>query len=480
MQGKKRSVASRIFFSNTCMVLVTLLIFLLVNVGIIKVCADVLKVNIITSSELQANTFSAQNLLESWSPSASEQAYASLAGELEKNGFRLCIQSGKHTIFSNISERSWTESDDLSDYLVADDAVHIFVISNTTILSRYDAAQDMELYAIAGEHSETYWLHEKGFLLFVLLFLVDGLLCIGALLLMSQLFTRNLTRHILAPLEELRNGAARMKRGILTQPVFYHGDVEFEQVCDTFNEMQQALLQERGKNKKYETARTEMIAGISHDLRTPLTAIRGTIKGLQDGIADTPEKQKKFLDIAYRRTLDMNVLLQKLFYFSKLETGNMPLELEKADMTEFLSAYSNTAQEVYAEQNVRIHCSLSHVPCYVSIDRSQMKRILDNLLENSRKYAQADALTISISLSSDALNHTITFSDNGCGVPAEKLPHIFEQFYRGDESRNQSDGNGLGLYIVKYLTEAMGGTVSARNESGLAVCIQLPHCKENP
>lgn len=86
---------------------------------------------------------------------------------------------------------------------------------------------------------------------------------------------------------------------------------------------------EKEKNYKYEKARTDMIAGISHDLRTPLTAVRGTIKGLMDGVASTPERQNRFLKTAYRRTGDMDVLLNQLFYLSKLETGNMPLNLKK-------------------------------------------------------------------------------------------------------------------------------------------------------
>ena len=95
------------------------------------------------------------------------------------------------------------------------------------------------------------------------------------------------------------------------------GDAEFEDVCITFNHMQEHILREQEKNRKYEKARTDMIAGISHDLRTPLTAIRGTIKGLMDGIAATPEMQEKFLQAAYRRTGDMDGLLNQLFYVSK-------------------------------------------------------------------------------------------------------------------------------------------------------------------
>ncbi len=132
-------------------------------------------------------------------------------------------------------------------------------------------------------------------------------------MIISQIFTKNLTNHIMEPLDALSEGAKRIKGNDLSQDITYTGDIEFEDVCDTFNDMQKHILEEQEKNRKYENARTDMIAGISHDLRTPLTAIRGTIKGLMDGIASSPEKQNQFLQAAYRRTGDMDMLLNQLF-----------------------------------------------------------------------------------------------------------------------------------------------------------------------
>ena len=215
-----------------------------------------------------------------------------------------------------------------------------------------------------------------------------------------------------------------------------------------------------------------MIAGISHDLRTPLTAVRGTIKGLLDGVASTPEHQKKFLETAYRRTGDMNVLLNHLFDLSKLETGNMPLHLQTVDLNDFIRKYVAGKQE-FPEKGVELSADLKGSAAYVSVDPEQLQRIFDNLLENSRKYGGAEPLKIRIALNREDGDFCICFSDNGAGVPEEKLPYIFDEFYRGDESRNKKEGNGLGLYIVKYLTEAMGGSVRAENAGGLAIFMKL-------
>ena len=309
---------------------------------------------------------------------------------------------------------------------------------------------------------------------FILLFLVDGVFRILALVAVSQIFTRNLTKHIMEPLDELNEGARRVQENNLTQDILYVGDAEFEKVCTTFNNMQEHILEEQEKNRKYECARTDMIAGISHDLRTPLTAIKGSIKAMLDGVAATPEMQEKFLNAAYRRTGEMDVLLNQLFYLSKLETGNMPLDIREINLTDFLAKYVCGKQEVLNQTEIELHAVLQERNYFAKIDPEQMQRILDNLVENSVKYSEKSPVHVEISLKSEKEKLHLRVSDDGTGVDEEKLPHIFEEFYRGDESRNKKEGNGLGLYIVKYLIEAMGGSVRAYNENGLVIEMELP------
>lgn len=309
---------------------------------------------------------------------------------------------------------------------------------------------------------------------FMLFFLVDGVLCILVLVGVSQIFTRNLASYIIKPLDALNEGAQRIQKNDLSTDILYVGDAEFEQVCTAFNSMQGHLLEEQEKNRKYEKARTDMIAGISHDLRTPLTAIKGTIKALLDGIAATPEKQQKFLTAAYRRTGEMDALLNQLFYVSRLETGNMPLEIKKINLTEFIDRYVCGKQEALNPKDVDIQAILQKRKFFVMADPEQLQRILDNLIQNSLKYSEASPVHMAISLKHNAEQVILSVGDNGVGVPEDKLPHIFEEFYRGDESRNKKEGNGLGLYIVKYLTEAMGGTVRAENREGLVITMEFP------
>jgi len=378
---EKRTVKKRIFLSNALMVIVTLVIFLIINLFVVKFYAE----------------------------SIEEEFRTSVEGV--------------------------TDGDGLDDLL------------------------------------EDWTVHRNEFILF---FGADGILCIIVLVLISQLFTKNLTDHIMEPLDALAEGAKRIKENDLTQDIAYTGELEFENICAVFNDMQESILAEQEKNRKYEKARTDMIAGISHDLRTPLTAMRGTVKGLMDGVASTPEQQKKFLQAAYRRTGDMDMLLNQLLYLSRMETGNMPISMQTIEIGAFLKSYVRGKQEVIETGKEEITADTKEITAGVLIDPEQFQRVLDNLVENSRKYSETIPLRMKIKLEKTPKGVSICFQDNGVGVPEEKLPYIFEEFYRGDESRNKKEGNGLGLYIVKYLMEAMGGSVRAENADGLAVYLELP------
>lgn len=381
MNVKGQTVKKRIFISNALMILVTLALVFLINIGIVKLYWESIEIRWQESIETMADTTDVEEMLEKWT------------------------------------------------------------------------------------------LHQHSF--YVLL-LVDICICVIVWIMVSMFFTGRLVHQIMKPLEDLRKGAKRIRANVLTEEIPYQGDAEFEEICGTFNDMQAHLLSEQKKIQKYEKTRTEMIAGISHDLRTPLTAIRGTIKGILDGVVKEREQQAKFLQTAYRRTGDMDALLNQLFYISKLETGNMPLHMQKTNLKEWLQKYAERKQEILIMEPIEFVTELESVTQTAMIDQEQFQRILDNLLENSRKYGNAEFLQIRLALRQTQGGFIITFSDNGQGVPEEKIGFIFDEFYRGDESRNKKDGNGLGLYIVKNLVESMGGQVWAENRHGLSIYMELP------
>lgn len=378
---KRQTVKKRIFISNILMILVTLVLVFVINIGVVKLYWESIEQEWKVSMETKADTADMEDMLEEWT------------------------------------------------------------------------------------------LHQHTFYVMIL---ADVLVCALVWILVSLFFAGDLVRQIRKPLDALGQGAKRIRENELTEEIHYQGDEEFEEICHTFNEMQAHILAEQEKNRKYEKARTEMIAGISHDLRTPLTAVRGTIKGILDGVAAEKEQQEKFLQTAYRRTGDMDSLLNQLLYVSKLETGNMPVNVQKTNLFSWISDYLERKRELFALEEVAFVKELEQVCEAALIDREQMGRIFDNLLENSRKYGGVKPLRITVTLEEKETGFLISFSDNGQGVPEEKLEFIFDQFYRADESRNKKEGNGLGLYIVKNLTESMGGRIWAENRQGFSVYMELP------
>ncbi|MBB5182691.1 sensor histidine kinase [Catenisphaera adipataccumulans] len=315
---------------------------------------------------------------------------------------------------------------------------------------------------------------------FILAAVVFAALSILTLILVSRFFSMILTKKIMEPLDLLEQGAQRIRANDYSVPVVYQGDKEFEQVCDVFNGMQQHLKEEKEKNARYEKARQEMVAGISHDLRSPLTAIRGAVKAMIDGVVKEPEQQKKFLQAAYRRSGEMDTLLSELFYFSKLETGGIPVQVQELNLSEYLRNYIDAKKDLPDYADVEFTCDLPEEELKpAQADPEALQRILDNILSNSKKYAGVSPLRFYVSLQQEEDGQRILIQDNGGGVPKEKLGRLFDEFYRVDESRGRKEGSGLGLYIVKYLCEAMGGQVSADMEShcegfgGLAVSFVL-------
>ena len=310
--------------------------------------------------------------------------------------------------------------------------------------------------------------------------LIIGATAIVAIVLLSMLSTHFQLKHILRPVNALTDAARRIEAGDYSQGVGYDGKDEFTSVCAAFEHMQRHLLLEREKNAAYEKARTDLVAGISHDLRTPLTSVKGYLKGLRDGVANTPEKQRQYLDIAYRKACDMDVLLQRLFYFSKLETGNLPLSPVSADLWRFVEGFVRDSAGELEQRGGAIRLKGVPTPHPVRIDTEQMYRVLTNLTENALRYAGSEALVLTLTLWRERDREHLRFADNGRGVPDEDLPHLFEQFWRGDQSRGgqSGEGSGLGLYIVKYIVEAHGGTITARNDGGLVFELALP-CEED-
>ena len=295
---------------------------------------------------------------------------------------------------------------------------------------------------------------------------------------LSQVFTRKIFKRIVKPVDKLMEANERIKQGNYDELIEYKGEYEFEQLCDSFNNMQKTLKEEKEKDTKWQKTKQDMISGISHDLKTPLTSIKGYIKGIKDGVADSEEKQEKYLDIAYKKACEMDTLLERLLYFSRVENGQISYDMRKISAKNLIEQYLKGQEFEFKEKGIKIETKIE-TDKNVNVDIMQMNRVFDNIIQNSIKYANSENLEIDICVCNKENEVEIKIKDNGNGIDEDKIDKIFEEFYRADESRSNSnvEGNGIGLYVCKYIIEKHQGSIRAQNEDGLSVIILLPIMK---
>ena len=292
-------------------------------------------------------------------------------------------------------------------------------------------------------------------------------------LMTNRFLTRFVVRKIEEPLDLLSEGARRLGAGDLDYRIAYAGQDEFAPVCGAFNEMAARLKESVEHTHRDEESRKELLAGISHDLRSPLTSIRAYVEGLLDGVAKTEEARQRYLCTIRTKAEDIDRLVSQLFLYSKLDLEGVPMELRPIRLDEFVAGFVEEAApdsrthglEVTAEQLA---------PVTVSADPEQLRRVLSNILENSIKYKAKETGHLRITLEKGG---RMILADDGPGVPEEALPKLFDVFYRSDPARkNPAGGSGLGLAIAAKAVQGMGGTIRACNgpNGGLAVEIILP------
>ena len=292
----------------------------------------------------------------------------------------------------------------------------------------------------------------------------------------AAIITHTLSRSILQPLEKLKVASRKIKDGNFNFRLQGNGSDELADLCNDFDEMRRRLKESIELQLTYEQEEKNLIAGMAHDLRTPITSIKGYIEGLRDGVANTPEKQKRYLDTLAVKTEDLNRLVDSLFLFSKLDTGKYPFHFELVEIREYMKGY--VASRVYdcAQQGMALHYQdKMEKPAYLRLSVAEMERVFNNIISNSIKYKPRETGNLTITLSEVESNAVLCFADDGNGVPEESIDKLFQRFYRADPSRNNpSEGSGLGLSIAKQIVEAHGGTIVAGNDHGLSITITLP------
>ncbi|MDO4552253.1 MAG: HAMP domain-containing sensor histidine kinase [Bacillota bacterium] len=319
----------------------------------------------------------------------------------------------------------------------------------------------------SGESQE-----KDDFLLFILLWVI----LVALLVLATCIFlSTRLSRAVLRPLAELRQAADNIAKGELDFDVMSWEDQELEELCRSFEEIRKRLKANAEKELKAEEERSLLIANLSHDLRTPITTIKGYSEGLRDGVAASPEKTRQYLDTIYNKAVVLERLVESMTEFSELELGRLQYAMEYVDMTAYLKDLAEEYRPEAEERGFRFEARLPEEPLMVVADRGKLKRVLDNLVSNAMKYNKEGG-SVLLSAETDGRGVLVCVSDTGTGIRREDLGRVFDVFYRGDEARSSSKGSGLGLAIARQIAEDHRGKIWMKSEdgSGAQVFLYLP------
>ena len=338
---------------------------------------------------------------------------------------------------------------------------------NYSNLERYNTRDGTENYSNMERYNTRGWGS-----LFVLVCVAVFVLFISVI---NSILTYRMIKTITNPLEILTRGVNQIQDKNFAHRIEYTDDDEFRPVCEAFNQMAAQLEASAERRLKDEASRRELLAGISHDLRTPLTTINGYLDGLESGVASTPEMRKKYFHTIKNKTVDMNHIIEQLFFFSKLDMDEFPFSPARFELTRALSDMVEEFTEEYAMRGLEIINNAGCQNVFVNIDVSHFRRVVINILENSVKYKEKETGCMEINSSVDNNFVQLRFADNGPGVSHDMLPNLFNAFYRADPSRH-TKGSGLGLAISEKIIERSGGTIHAENadSGGLVIVIRLP------
>lgn len=280
-------------------------------------------------------------------------------------------------------------------------------------------------------------------------------------------------RSILRPLNTLRIAMNQIRDGDLDFSVETETDDEIGQLCEDFEEMRVRLKELIDSRLAYEEDIKGLISNISHDLKTPLTTITGYAEGLIDGVADTPEKQEKYLRTIVTKANDMSILVDELAFYAKIDSNTIPYTFKEINLNEY---FSDCLEELYFDLEMKkvevLYQNDTDNNVEVIADAEQLKRVINNIIGNAVKYKDKKNARIQIRLHDIGAYIQVEIEDNGMGIPKADLPYIFDRFYRADASRNsRKGGSGLGLAISKKIIEDHAGRIWAESEQDVGTTI---------
>lgn len=257
---------------------------------------------------------------------------------------------------------------------------------------------------------------------------------------------------------------------------------ELGKVAMSINAMTEQLERQLQKEREIEKSKMELITGVSHDLRTPLTSIIGYLDLLRNKSFQDQKEYERFIDNTYKKSMQLKKQIDDLFEYTRLTSHDVQLNLQKVDVRNLLEQILFEMEPLFAENELSICKDIEAKPLYTCIDSEKFVRVIENMLMNALKYSIKPG-NIKVSLTTDERFFSISFSNKGIPITKEQVDYLFERFYKVDESRsNQSTetGTGLGLSIAKSIVEQHNGKIELVHDSGdFSFIVTIPLLHQN-
>jgi signal transduction histidine kinase len=305
---------------------------------------------------------------------------------------------------------------------------------------------------------------------------VDMSIAIMVILIITSLFlTRWISRGVFEPINKLNVAMQNIAEGNLEYMLPDKNDGEIGELYRNYEDMRLRLKESIDEKILAEKQNKELVSNISHDLKTPITAIKGYVEGIMDGVADTPEKIDKYIRTIYNKANDMDRLINELTVYSGIDTNRIPYHFHKINVSEYFRDCVDEVGLDLESRNITLnYSSLVSPDTLIIADPEQLKRVINNIINNSVKYMDKPKGEIDIRILDEIDSIRVEIEDNGKGIAPRDLPNIFERFFRTDASRNSAQGgSGIGLSIVKKIIEDHGGYIWATSKEGEGTCMHF-------
>ena len=316
-------------------------------------------------------------------------------------------------------------------------------------------------------------------------FIVDIMVAVICILIFtSGMISIWIYRSVTNPLKKLREATLNIKEGNLDFTIDVNRDDTIGELCADFEDMRKRLKASAEEKLEYDKENKELISNISHDLKTPITAIKGYVEGIMDGVADTPEKMDRYIRTIYNKANDMDRLINELTFYSKIDTNRIPYVFQPINVSSYFSDCIEELSLDLDAKSIKLQY-FDYIDSHIKViaDAEQMKRVINNIISNSIKYMDKEKGIIIIRVKDVGDFIQVEIEDNGKGIGIKELPYIFDRFYRTDASRNSKQGgSGIGLSIVKKIIEDHGGQIwaNSKENTGTVMYFVLRKYQEVP